>query len=163
MSPVHSAASCLETVLGILQTTQIKLKQSLYTPWRYLVGTRWGWVVSVTPRPRFIPEERTTGTHCPGGWVGPRAGLNTEDKGKILSPLSGIEHRSPGRPARSQTLYWLSYPGSKDTKENFFGYGTWTLNSPQRSVLNCMLRQNIINLTWKKYIELLISIFEHRK
>jgi hypothetical protein len=31
---------------------------------------------------------------------------------KILSPLPGIEHRSPGRPARSQTLYWLSYPGS---------------------------------------------------
>jgi hypothetical protein len=31
---------------------------------------------------------------------------------KTLSPVPGIEPRSPGRPARSQTLYWLSYPGS---------------------------------------------------
>jgi hypothetical protein len=27
-------------------------------------------------------------------------------------PPPGIEPRSPGRPARSQTLYCLSYPGS---------------------------------------------------
>jgi hypothetical protein len=58
------------------------------------------------------PEERTPGTHCTGGWVGPRAGLDTENRGKILSPLPGIEPRSPGRPAHSQLLYWLSYPGS---------------------------------------------------
>jgi hypothetical protein len=45
------------------------------------------------------------GTHCTGGWVGPRAGLDTEARGKILSPLQGIEPRTPGRPARSQTLY----------------------------------------------------------
>jgi hypothetical protein len=42
-----------------------------------------GWVVSVTPRPRFTPGERTHGTHCTGGWVGPRAGLDTEARGKI--------------------------------------------------------------------------------
>jgi hypothetical protein len=48
---------------------------------------------------------RTAGTHCTGGWLGPRAGLDTEVRGKILSPLPGIEHRSPGRLARSQTLY----------------------------------------------------------
>jgi hypothetical protein len=70
-----------------------------------------GWVVSVTPLQRFTPGERTPGTHCTGGWVGPRAGLDTEVRGKILSPLPGIEPLSSGRPARSQTLYWLSYPG----------------------------------------------------
>jgi hypothetical protein len=64
---------------------------------------------SVTPRPRFSPGERTPGTYCTGGWVGPRAGLDTEAKGKILSPLPWIESRSPGRAARSQTLYCLSY------------------------------------------------------
>jgi len=32
-----------------------------------------GWVVNVTSRP-FYPLERP-GTHCTGGWVGPRAGL----------------------------------------------------------------------------------------
>jgi hypothetical protein len=70
-------------------------------------------VVSVTPRPHFTPEERTPGTHCTGGWVGPRAGLDTEVRGKILLPLPGIEPLSPGRPARSQTLYCLSYPAHK--------------------------------------------------
>jgi hypothetical protein len=33
---------------------------------------------------------------------------------KILSPLPGIEPRSPGCPARSQTLYWLSYLAHED-------------------------------------------------
>jgi hypothetical protein len=69
-----------------------------------------GWVVGITPRPRFTPGERTPGTHWTGGWVGPRAGLDTEVRGKILLPLSGIEPRSPGRPVRSQKLHWLSYP-----------------------------------------------------
>jgi hypothetical protein len=56
-------------------------------------------------RPRYTPGERTPGTHWTGGWVGPRAGLDTEARGKLLSPLPGIEPRSPGRPVRSQTLY----------------------------------------------------------
>jgi hypothetical protein len=71
----------------------------------YSFSTRWGLVVSVTLQPHFSPGERTTGTHCTGGWVGPRAGLDTEATGKILSPLSGIEPLSPDRPARSHTLY----------------------------------------------------------
>jgi len=40
------------------------------------------WGVSRTPRPHFTPGERA-GTHCTGGWVGPRAGLDGE---KISSP-----------------------------------------------------------------------------
>jgi hypothetical protein len=66
--------------------------------------------VSVTPQPRFTSKERTPGTHCTGGWVGPRVGLDTEARGKILSPLPGIETHSPGRPVCGQRLYWLSYP-----------------------------------------------------
>jgi hypothetical protein len=54
-----------------------------------------GWVVSVTPRPRFTPGERTPGTHWTGGWVGPRAGLDTGDRGKILFPCRGS---NPDRP-----------------------------------------------------------------
>jgi hypothetical protein len=53
----------------------------------------------------LCPGERTPVTHCTGGWVGFRAGLDTETRGKILSSLPGIEPRSPGRPFRSQTLY----------------------------------------------------------
>jgi hypothetical protein len=48
------------------------------------LGTRWWWGVSVTPWPRFSPGERIPGTYCTGGWVGPRAGLDTEATGKIL-------------------------------------------------------------------------------
>jgi hypothetical protein len=99
----------------------IKLKLSHYTPRRRLegeevwlllildLGTRWWWVVSVLPLPLFTPGESTPGTHCTAGWAGHRAGLDTEARGKILSPLPVIEPRSPGRPARSLTLYWLSY------------------------------------------------------
>jgi len=38
-------------------------------------GTRRGWGVSVTPRPLFAPRERPS-THCTGGWMVPRAGLD---------------------------------------------------------------------------------------
>jgi hypothetical protein len=38
------------------------------------LGGRWGWVVNATPRP-FYTQERH-GTHCIGGWVGPKAGLD---------------------------------------------------------------------------------------
>jgi len=49
------------------------------------------------------PQERP-GTHCTGGWVGFRAGLDRYGK----SRPTGI--RSPDRPVRRQSLYWLSYP-----------------------------------------------------
>jgi hypothetical protein len=63
-------------------------------------GARCGWEISVTPRSRFSPGgERTPSTHWTGGWVRPRAGLDTEARGKILSPVPGNEPRSPGHPA----------------------------------------------------------------
>jgi hypothetical protein len=42
------------------------------------LGARRGWVVSTTPHPLY-PWERP-GTHCTGGWVGPRAGLHLCEK-----------------------------------------------------------------------------------
>jgi hypothetical protein len=44
-----------------------------------LGAKRW-WVVSTTPRPLY-PLERP-GTHCTGGWVGPRAGLDVCEKSR---------------------------------------------------------------------------------
>ena len=38
------------------------------------LGARWGWVVNATPRPLY-PLKRP-GTHCIGGWAGPKAGLD---------------------------------------------------------------------------------------
>ena len=46
------------------------------------------WVVNATPRPLY-PRERP-GTHCIGGWVGPRAGLN--GCGKSRPPLGFYPH-----------------------------------------------------------------------
>jgi hypothetical protein len=93
-----------------LHDTKVLGRRGGIAPINDYLGTRWVWVVSVTPRPRFRPGERTPGTHCTGGWVGPRTGLDTEARGKILSHLPGIEPRSTGRRARNHTLYWLSYP-----------------------------------------------------
>jgi hypothetical protein len=78
-----------------------KVKLSRYMPWWHMggeevwlllflnLGTRWGWVVSVTPRPRFTPGERTPGSHWIGGWVGPRARLDAGARRKILCPCRG--------------------------------------------------------------------------
>jgi hypothetical protein len=43
--------------------------------------------------------------------VGPRAGMNDVEERKFIT-LPGIELRSLRRPARSQSLYRLRYPGS---------------------------------------------------
>jgi hypothetical protein len=58
---------------------------------------------------RFTPKERDPGTHWIGGWVGPRASLDVMSKRKITSSR---QESKPDRPARSQSLYQPSYPGS---------------------------------------------------
>jgi hypothetical protein len=70
------------------------------------LGTRWRWAVSVTPQARFTPGK---GPLVPI-LVGPRAGLDAGARRKILCPCRGS---NPDRPARSQTLYYLSCTGSK--------------------------------------------------
>jgi hypothetical protein len=59
------------------------------------------------PGRAFTPGERTPGTHCTGGWVGPRASLDTEARRKILCPRRGS---NPDRPVVQPivTLYCLS-------------------------------------------------------
>ena len=60
-----------------------------------------GWLTS---RPgRFTPGR--PGTHCTGGWLGARSGLDRREK----SHPTGIQ--SPDRPARNQSLHRLSYLG----------------------------------------------------
>jgi hypothetical protein len=56
----------------------------------------------------FTARERAPGTHWIGGWVGPRAGLDGVEKRKFLT-LPRLEFCCP---ARSQSLYRLSHPGS---------------------------------------------------
>jgi hypothetical protein len=64
---------------------------------------RWGWVVNAKPGPLYPWERR--GTHCLGGWVGLRAGL--DGCGKSAPPPTGL--RSPDRPANCDSpelLVW---------------------------------------------------------
>jgi hypothetical protein len=63
-------------------------------------------MVNATPR-QLYPPRKVPGTHCIRGWVGPQGRSGRVRK---ISPNPGI--RSPDRPARSKTLYRLSYRGS---------------------------------------------------
>jgi hypothetical protein len=75
------------------------------TPWgvlgerRYSSTHSWSWhqveVSSQLHDPgRFTPRKRDPGTHCIGGWVGPRACLDTVVKRKIPSPRWKSKSRS---------------------------------------------------------------------
>jgi hypothetical protein len=72
-----------------------------------IFGAEW----SASRSGRFTPGEIAPGNHWIGGWVGPRTGLDDVEKRQFL-PTPGLELGSLGRPARSQSLYRLSYPGS---------------------------------------------------
>jgi hypothetical protein len=65
--------------------------------------TSWRWVVSFTSWSLY-PRRKSPGTHCIGGWVGPRAGLDDVEKRKFFT-LPGLELWPLGRPAHSQSLY----------------------------------------------------------
>jgi hypothetical protein len=60
---------------------------------------------------RFIPGERDPGFIWIGGLVDHRAGLD-DVKNREFLILPGLELRPLGLPARTQSLYRLSYPGS---------------------------------------------------
>jgi hypothetical protein len=67
-------------------------------------------MVSFTPLPLYL-RVKLSGTHWIGSWMDPRAGPDDVEKRKFLT-LPGIELRPLSRPARNQSLYRLSYPGS---------------------------------------------------
>jgi hypothetical protein len=84
-----------------------------------LVGGEW---LNLSPG-RFTPSEIVRDTHCIGGWVDPRAGLDDMENIKFLA-LTVLELRPLGCPARSQSLYRLRYLGSKketNIKSNWRG------------------------------------------
>jgi hypothetical protein len=84
-------------------------------------------------RPAALPPgERARGIHWIGGWVDPRAGLDDAENRKFFT-LPGLELPTLGRPARSQSLYRLRYPGSQCL--NIFNF---SLNYTSKySVCNC--------------------------
>jgi hypothetical protein len=79
------------------------------------LGTGRGWGVSVTPRPLSTPSKDPVPIVQEAGWAPESIWTGAEN----LAP-TGI--RSPIRPARSQSLYLLSYPAHLHTtvpQDNF--------------------------------------------
>jgi hypothetical protein len=72
------------------------------------LGRGRGWLVSSMPRPHSPPGK--VPVPIVGGWVGPRAGLDVEGRGKILRRGS-----NPGRLVRSLVTI-LSYPAHNKRK-----------------------------------------------
>ena len=80
---------------------QMGVEVKLYSFFNF--GARWG--ERSKSRPGRFTLGQKSDTHCIGDYVGPRAG---QDRCGISRPPTGI--RSPDRPARSDSLYILSYP-----------------------------------------------------
>jgi hypothetical protein len=107
---------------------------------------------------RFYPRERP-GTHCTGGWVGPGAGLDRCGK----SRPTGI--RSPDLPGRSESLYWLSCPGSSayldksiktpDCSKEFISSLYWDLSFISLLITNWTSQRTILLLQKLTVLQLL--------
>jgi hypothetical protein len=79
------------------------------------VGSEWS-----ASRPcHFTLEEKAPCTHLIGGWVDPRDRLDDMEKIKFLT-LPGLELRSLGRTARSQSSYRLRYRGFTRSPSSIF-------------------------------------------
>jgi hypothetical protein len=120
-----------------------------------LEGCKW----SASRPDRSLSRERPS-THCTGGWVGSRTGL--ERCGK--SRPTGI--RSPDRPARSQSLYLLHYSVHQG-RSKISKYSSQDSRRPDQNstrpffiVWRIFLKRNLLatrrslcfccNTTWKK-------------
>jgi len=75
-------------------------------------GTRRRWVVSSTPRPQFTPGKDTVPTLQEARWV----------PGQVWTGGKSRPHSDsiPDRPARSQSLYRLSYSSHNGVSTNWF-------------------------------------------
>jgi hypothetical protein len=99
----------------------LKLKLSHYTPQRRLGEGRcssysfWTSALDGVSGQRHAPAalcpgERTPGTHCTEGWVFPRAGLDTEARGKFLYPCRGSNlDRLVVEPVASHYTDWATW------------------------------------------------------
>jgi hypothetical protein len=82
----------IKTCIYLYINISVRVKQSRYIPEQAQrvdkgialpfrdLGARRGCAVSITPRPLYSQER--PGTHCTGGWVGPRADLDVNEKSR---------------------------------------------------------------------------------
>jgi hypothetical protein len=65
----------------------------------------------------FYPRGKDPGTHWTRGWVGPRAGLDAEARGKILSPCRGSNLNCPVvQPVARHYTDWFKLHGIQSLK-----------------------------------------------
>jgi hypothetical protein len=76
----------------------------------FLTSTLDGGELSASIPDRFTPRERAPGTHCIGGCVGPRVGLDAVVKRKIPSLC---RHSNPQSSISYSSAIPLSYPRSR--------------------------------------------------
>jgi hypothetical protein len=95
------------------------------------LGIKWRIVSTLCPG-RYTPRERALDTHWLGSLVGPRAGLEAVKKREIVS----CRKLNPGLPARSPSLYRLSYPDSsvKSGREDITLYNFRRWNNNDKTV-----------------------------
>jgi len=99
-------------------------------------GTRKGWGVSATPRLLFTSGKDPVPIVQEAGWAPGPVWTGAEN----LAP-TGI--RSPDRPARSQSLYWLSYRAHYRTITNY--------------LTEVDLYKNFMSLKWVKSLHMTIT------
>jgi hypothetical protein len=109
------------------------------------------------PGRAFTPGERTSGTHCTGGWVGPRAGLDTEDRGKILCPC---RVSNPDRPVVQPVVRHYGAPNfflkPYETRLSIFDYFTQMTIGCLRGRLFSVTK--VLLVTTRTYASLLFVI-----
>jgi hypothetical protein len=85
------------------------------------------------PGRAFTSGERTPGTHCTRGWVGPRAGLHTDARGNILCLCRGS---NPDRPVVQPVELLIRLPGPEwPWKMNVVGIQSVPLKSCNLDIL----------------------------
>jgi hypothetical protein len=100
-------------VLNQLSITPLRGMRSGYIAPPFLTSALDGGEWSASRPGHFTPSgEGVPGTHWLRGQVSPRTGIDYMEKRKVLPP-PGLDLRPIGRPALTQSLYRLSYPGAQ--------------------------------------------------
>jgi hypothetical protein len=121
---IMSLISCRKSTIILCLKVKVKVKLSLcltkhhamkYWEWRCrsthsLITALDESECSASRTGRFTPRERTPGTHWIGDWVGSQSQSGHGVEQKNSHSLQGTEPRLSDSPARSQSLYRLSYP-----------------------------------------------------
>jgi hypothetical protein len=105
---------------------------------------------------RFTPRERDPGTHWLGGWVGPRAVLDSVVKRKIPSLLRESNPRIPiVQPVAQRYTDWAvqiqsNYIVIKVTRKPYLDHVPWFLRACYKicdSLINFLCDQMVIKIT----------------